>query len=178
MIGRVTVQDAIRATVDAVQLVDRMADQMAHTFLQAAIHRGREPHAPRIEARPDAIVQSRSGKVEQRVTVEDILRLPEDSIRRMLVLERAIENHYEAWVRVFPQLDAPAEPVVIRHWEMLLRSVVTDMSNDVEEVMCFLERAGLRLDGHYDQVRRMIRSVGQANISGDPVRDQPSLLDR
>jgi hypothetical protein len=160
MIGRVTVQDAIRATADAVQWVDRMADQMAHAFLQAALQHGLDPHHPRIEAQPDAIVQSRSGKVEQRVTVEDILRLPEDSIRRMLVLERAIENHYDAWVRVFPRLDVPAEPVVTRHWEMLLRSVVTEMSGDVDEVMDFLERAGLCLDGHYDQVRKMIRAVG------------------
>ncbi len=176
MIGRVTVQDAIRATADAVQLVDRMADQMAHAFLQAAIHFDNDPHHPRIEAQHDAIVQSRLGKVEQRVTVEDILRLPEDSIRRMLVLERAIENHYEAWLRVFPRLDSPAEPVVVRHWEMLLRSVVTDMSHDVEEVMGFLESAGLRLDGHYDQVRRMIQSVGQADPSGRPARDRHSLL--
>ncbi len=160
MIGRVTAQDAIRATADAVQLVDRMADQMAHAFVQAAIHHDRNPHHPRIEAQQDAIVQSRLGKVEQRVTVEDILRLPEDSIRHMLVLERAMENHYEAWLRVFPRLDAPAEPVVIRHWEMLLRSVVTDMSHDVEEVMGFLESAGFRLDGHYDQVRKMIQTVG------------------
>lgn len=171
MIGRVTVQDAIRATVDAVQLVDRMADQMAHAFLRAALTHGADPHPPRIEARPDALVQSRSGKVEQRVTVEDILRLPEDSIRRMLVLERAMENHYEAWLRVFPRLEAPAEPVVIRHWEMLLRSVVTDMSNDVEEVMGFLERAGLRLDGHYDQVRQMIREVGHQDAAGRPAHD-------
>lgn len=169
MIGRVTVQDAIRAAADAVQLVDRMADQMAHAFFQAAIHGDVDPHHPRIEAHRDAIVQSRSGKVEQRVTVEDILRLPEDSIRRMLVLERAMENHYEAWLRVFPRLEVPDEPVVVRHWEMLLRSVVTEMSPDVEEVMGFLESAGLRLDGHYDQVRKMIQSVGHPDL-GDRQR--------
>lgn len=173
MIGRVTVQDAIRATADAVQLVDRMADQMAHAFLQAALQHDINPHHPRIEAHHDAIVQSRLGKVEQRVTVEDILRLPEDSIRRMLVLERAMENHYEAWLRVFPRLDVPAEPVVVRHWEMLLRSVVIEMSRDVEEVMGFLESAGFRLDGHYDQVRDMIRSVGRVDPAGGPLHDQP-----
>jgi hypothetical protein len=175
MIGRVTVQDAIRATADAVQLVDRMADQMAHAFLQAAIHLEKDPHHPRIEAQQGAIVQSRSGKVEQRVTVEDILRMPEDSIRRMLVLERAMENHYEAWLRIYPRLEAPAEPVVIRHWEMLLRSVVSDMTHDVEEVMGFLEKAGLHLDGHYEQVREVIRTVGRSDPASDSIRDRHLL---
>ena len=102
----------------------------------------------------------------QRVTVDDILRLPEDSIRHILVLQCAIENHYEAWLQVFPRIDIPADPVIKRHWRALLRGVVSDMTGDVEEVMGFLEKAGLRLDGHYDHVRELIRAVGQDDRAG------------
>jgi hypothetical protein len=163
MIGDVTVQDAMHAAAGAVALVDRMAGQMARVFRPWRIEDQRIFCSPSIRAENGAIVSAPQGEAVQRVTLENVLRLPEQSIRHMLVLERAMENHYEAWLQVFPKCET-ADPSVREFSQRLLRRIVSDMSGDVEEVLVFLEHSGIRLDGHYEQVRQLIRSVGRDDM--------------
>lgn len=166
MIGRVTIRDAIRATAGAVELVDRMAGQMERAFHSSAPGNGTNAFRPTIRAEEEAIVSARRGEVLQRITAEDLLKLPEASIRRVLVLERAMQNHYEDWIRVFPKLNACAEERAKVQWQRQLRGVVAGMQDDVEEVLTFLEQAGLRMEGHYAHLRGVIRSISSDEETG------------
>ena len=165
MIGRVTIRDAIRATVGAVELVDRMAGQMERAFDAASSDHGTEACRPTIHAEGEALVSAQRGIVLQRVTTEDLLRLPEDSIRHVLVLERAMQNHYAHWVRVFPTLHACSDSCARTEWQRQLRDIVAGMQDDVEEVMTFLEHTGIRMDSHYAHLRDMIRSIGSVETT-------------
>ena len=171
MIGRVTIRDAIRATAGAVDLLDRMGGQMERAFHSSAPGNGTNAFRPTIHAEEEAIVSAQRGVVLQRVTAEDLLRLPEASNRHVLVLERAMQNHYEDWVRVFPKLDASSEACTKTQWQRQLRGIVVQLQDDVEEVMGFLELAGLRLDGHYAHLRSMVRSIGSAETTGGNASD-------
>jgi hypothetical protein len=84
----------------------------------------------------------------------------------MFVLERAIQNHYEDWVRIFPKVKDCSEPFIGYEGQHELRRVVAAMQDDVEEVMAFLEKAGFTTDGHCAYLRNVIRTIGGEGTTG------------
>ena len=155
MIGSASLRDALKATASSAEILDRVAHQMAHVFeVQPA-----PPSAGwRILPDEQAIAAVERDEV-QLITADDLARLPEAELRRLFVIERSLQNHYEAWLRVLPKLQAPCEPSVAVQCRYLLREIAVDMVPDVDALCHALQHAGVADHQSFERVSDLIRSV-------------------
>jgi hypothetical protein len=70
-----------------------------------------------------------------------------------------MENHYNVWEKVYPDLPLVDSPVQKARIEQQLEGVVRDMGKDLEAILSFLESCGLHLDDHYMHIRHLVRGV-------------------
>jgi hypothetical protein len=162
MIGSASLRDALKATVGSAQILDRVAEQMVRVFEV-------EPKPPRLggwRLLSDEQAVAAVDKDDVRlITVDDLAHLSEPELRRLFVIERSIQNHYESWLRVLPKLQSTCEPGVALQCRSLLREIAVEMVPDVEALCRALEQAGI--DGGKDlhRLSELFRSVIEGRTS-------------
>jgi hypothetical protein len=161
MIGSASLRDALKATAGSAQILDRVAQQMVRVFEI-------DPSPPRPsgwQLLPDeqAIAAVERDGIRM-ITASDLARLPEPELRRLFFIERSLQNHYEAWLRVLPKLQPPCEPSVALQCRHLLREIAVDMVPDVEALCHTLEHAGVEGEEGFQRVSELIRSVSEGQM--------------
>jgi hypothetical protein len=150
---------AISAVASAVGLIDKIADQIDRFMTNSPKPAVPKEHRLKIEKEGDAIVSKSHGQELQRLTAQDLQRLPEATLRHIKVLEQAMENHYSIWAAVYPQLPLASDPIAKAKTEQQLKGIVAGMKNDLDGVLRFLEDSGLHLDDHYMHIRAVVSSA-------------------
>ena len=159
MVDLATISAAVTAATAGVSLIDKIADQVDRFLTKRPAPAVPKEHRMRIAKEGDAIVSRFHGKEAQRITSQDLQRLPEATLRHVKVLEQSMENHYAVWAAVYPQLATAIDPIAKAKTEQQLRGVVLGMKGDLEGILTFLEEAGLQLDDHYLHVRDVVRAA-------------------
>jgi hypothetical protein len=162
MIGSASLRDALKATVSSAQILDRVAQHMVRVF--------------EVEPRParsvgwqllsdDQAIAAVEKEDVRLITATDLARLPEPELRRLFVIERSLQNHYESWLRVLPKLQSTCEPSVALQCRSLLREIAVDMVPDVEALCRTLEHAGIDGEKDLHRVSDLFRSVSEGHTS-------------
>ena len=156
MIDLPTLTAAIAAATSGVALIDQIADQIDRLFRKHSEPETPHEHSFKIKQEGNAIVSTYQGREIQRITAEDLKKLPESDLRHIEVLERSMENHYSIWAAVYPQLALASEPIAKAKTEQQLKGIVRNMKADLEGILAFLERSGLDLMDHYNNIRDVV----------------------
>jgi hypothetical protein len=159
MIDIVTVTTAIGAATSAVNLFDKIADQIERFISKSSEPSVPKEHRMKIEELEGAIVSKFHGQEHQRITADDLKKLPELQLRHISVLEKSMENHYRIWVKIYPELALIDSPVQKAKVEQQLENIIRNMKGDFEGILSFLESCGLHLDDHYMHIRHLVRQV-------------------
>ena len=159
MIELATITAAIGAATSAVTLIDKISDQITRVIGKTSEPDVPKEHRMKIEKDGDAIVSKQNGKEYQRITAKDLEQLPEADLRHIKVLEQSMENHYSIWASVYPQLALSIDPIAKAKIEQQLKGIISDMKNDFDGILGFLEQSGISLDDHYMHIRNLVRSV-------------------
>ena len=156
MVDIATITAAIGAATSAVGLIDKVADQIDRFLTKRPDPAIPKEHRLKIEREGNAIVSKYHGQEHQRITGEDLQKLPEAELRHIKVLEQAMENHYSIWAAVYPQLALAVDPIAKAKTEQQLKGIIGGMKADLEGILRFLERSGLHLDDHYMHIRDVV----------------------
>jgi hypothetical protein len=159
MIDLAIITAAISAATSAVGLIDKIADQVERFMTKNSEPMVPQEHRFKIEKEGDTIVSKYHGQEHQRITAQDLQKLPETTLRHIKVLEQSMENHYSIWAAVYPQLAWAADPIAKAKTEQELKSIIGGMKGDLEAILNFLEQSGLHLDDHYMHIRDLVRSA-------------------
>jgi hypothetical protein len=156
MIDIATLTTAITAATSGVALIDQIADQIDRFFHKKPETETPHEHSFKIKKEGNAIVSTYHGQERQRITVEDLKKLPESELRHIQVFEQSMENHYSIWAAVYPQLALALDPIAKAKTEQQLKGIVRGMKTDLEGILTFLERSGLDLMDHYSNIRDVV----------------------
>lgn len=159
MVDLALITAALGAATSAVGLIDKVADQVERFMTKRSEPMVPKEHRFTIEKQGDAIVSKYHGQERQRITAQDLQKLPEATLRHIKVLEQAMENHYSIWAAAYPQLALAVDPIAKAKTEQQLKSVIVGMKGDLEGILNFLEQSGLYLDDHYLHIRDVVRSA-------------------
>ncbi len=159
MVDFATVTAAIGAASAGVQLIDKVADQVTRFLTKRSGPEVLPQHKMTVEQDGDALVSKHYGKEFQRVTAKDLEKLPEADLRHIKVYEESMQNHYDVWAAVYPQLALAIDPIAKAKTEAQLRGIVKAMKGDLLAILRFLEKAGLYLDDHYASVRDVVAAA-------------------
>jgi hypothetical protein len=148
----------IGAASAAVTLFDKIADQV-----ERFIKKRPEPDVPheyRMSIRQDRgdLVATQRGRETQRITGEDLAKLPKPLLDHVVVLEKSMQNHYAVWSSAYPQLALLDSPVQKAKVEAQLGDVIRSMKSDLDGILAFLESAGFHLDDHYLNIRYLVQN--------------------
>lgn len=143
----------IEAAMAGLGLIDKIGDQVSRFLTKSEDPIIPVKHRAKIERDGDAIVQKRHGVEYQRITADDLQKLPEDALRHIKVLEQSMENHYAVWATVYPQLALEVDPIAKARTEQQLRGIIVAMKGDLVGILDFLSQAGLELDDRYSHIR-------------------------
>lgn len=159
MVDLALITGAIGAAASAVNLFDKIADQIERFITKRPVPSVPKEHRMKFEENEGQLVSREHGRVVQTITVDDLKKLPESQLRHVKVLERSMANHYKIWEGVYPQLalmDSPVQQVKV---EQQLQDIIRKMKKDLDEILSFLESCGLYLDDHYMHIRHLIDQV-------------------
>jgi len=159
MIDLATITAAIGAATSAVGVIDKIADQIDRFMTKRSEPSVPKEHRLKIEKEGEAIVSKYHGQEHQRITAQDLEKLPEATLRHIKVLEQSMEKHYSLWAAVYPQLALAVDPIAKAKIEQQLKGVIVGMKGDLEGILNFLEQSGLHLDDHYIHIRDLLRSA-------------------
>lgn len=151
-----TITAAIGAASAAVGLIDKMADQLESFLTGRQQPSVPNEHRMKIEAVGTDIVAREHGHVLKTITAKDLAKLPSEQLRHISVLEKSMENHYELWAAVYPQRNASVDPIVNAKVNQQLKQIVSNMSDDLDGILSFLESCGMYLDDHYLNIRHLV----------------------
>lgn len=151
-----TITAAIGAATSAVEIIDKIADQIDRFITKSPEPAIPKEHRLKIAKEGNAIVSKYHGQEHQRITAEDLQKLPESELHHISVLERSMENHYSIWSAVYPQLALAVDPIAKAKMEVQLKGIIIGMRGDLEGILGFLERSGLQLDDHYMHIRDVV----------------------
>ena len=154
----VTIASAISAASAGIDLINKIADQVV-PFLTGNNTLSRE-HRMQIEGTATEIVAKSHGQTVRIITKEDLKDLPNEIGDHIAVYEASARKNYELWKAVYPKRNDSVDPVANAKVEQQLRQIVSDMSNDLDGILSFLETCGLNLDDHYLQFRDAINRSG------------------
>ena len=156
MVDMATITAAITAATSGVALIDKIADEIDRFLTGRSNPAYPKEHRAQITKDGDAIVSKINGREYQRITAQDLEKLPYNLLRHIQVLERSMENHYSIWAAVYPQLALAVDPIAKAKTEQQLEHIIADMRMDLSGILHFLETAGLRLDDHYWHIRQVV----------------------
>lgn len=159
MVDLPTITAAITAATSAVGLIDKIADQIDGFMTKRPEPAVPKEHRLKIEKEGDAIVSKYHGQEQQRITAQDLQKLPEPTLRHIKVLEQSMENHYSIWAAAYPQLALAVDPIAKAKTEQQLKGIIAGMQVDLEGILNFLEQSGLHLDDHYMHIRDLVGSA-------------------
>lgn len=151
-----TITAAITAATAGIKLFDKIADQIDRFITKSPEPAIPKEHRFKIEKEGNAIVSKYDGQEHQRITAEDLQKLPEFELRHINVLAQSMENHYSIWASVYPQLALATDPISKAKTEQQLKNIIREMKGDFEGILRFLEQLGLQLDDHYSHIRAVI----------------------
>lgn len=150
-----TITAAIGAASAAVGLIDKIADQVERFLTDKPDPEIPKEHRMKIEARGSELVAREHGE-EQVITADDFAKLPEEDLEYIKVLEVSMKNHFTLWSKVYPQRNVSADPLVNAKVDQQLQGLVSEMRDDLNGVLKFLESLGLSLDDHYMRIRHLV----------------------
>jgi len=156
MIDIAIITAAISAATSAVEIIDKIADQIDRFMTKSPEPAIPKEHRLKIEKEGNAIISKYHGQEFQRITAQDLQQLPESELRHIKVLEQSMENHYSIWSAVYPQLALAVDPIAKAKTELQLKGIIVGMKGDLEGILGFLERTGLQLDDHYMHIRDVV----------------------
>jgi len=159
MVDIATITAAISAATSAVGLIDKIADQIDRFMTNRPEPAVPVEHRMKIEKEGDAIVSKSHGQEQQRITAQDLEKLPESTLKHIKVLEESMENHYAIWASVYPQLALAVDPIAKAKTEQQLKGVIQSMKGDLEGILNFIEQSGLYLDDHYMHIRDLVKGA-------------------
>ncbi len=153
-----TIVTAISAASAGIDLINKIADQVV-PFLTGTETISKE-HRMQIEGTSTEIVAKEHGHTVKTITGEDLKNLPEELGDHIAVYEASARKNYELWKAIYPKRNDSSDPVANAKLEQQLRQIVSDMSDDLDGILGFLESGGLYLDDHYLQFRDAIKRSG------------------
>jgi DNA polymerase I-like protein with 3'-5' exonuclease and polymerase domains len=145
----------ISATTAAIGLFDKIADQ-----IERFITKRPQPDVPAeyrvsISEKDGAIIATERGRETQRITRDDLQKLPSELLDHVRVYEKSMQNYYSLWSRVYPEL-ALLDGLQKARTEQQLADLIRAMKVDLDGILGFLESAGLSLDDHYRHIRQLV----------------------
>lgn len=146
----------IGAATAAVGLFDKIADQVERFITKRPLSDVPAEHRMSIKEKNGAIVATEHGRETQRITGEDLNRLPTELLDHVRVYERSMTNHYTVWSSAYPELALLDSPIQKARVEGQLAGVVRAMKVDLDGILGFLESAGISLDDHYRHIRQLV----------------------
>jgi hypothetical protein len=162
MIGSASLRDALKATVGSAQILDRVAQQMVRVF---EVEPTPVPTGGWRLLSDDQAIAAVDKEDVRLITANDLARLSEPELRRLFVIERSLQNHYESWLRVLPKLQSTCEPSVALQCRSLLREIAVEMVPDVEALCRALEHAGIEGEKDLHRASELFRSVSEGRTS-------------
>ncbi len=159
MVDLTTISAAIAAAASAVGLFDKIADQVERVLTNRSEPSVPKEHRMQVQGTGTEIVSKSYGQVIQTITAQDLAKLPEAQLQHITVLEKSMQNHYEVWAQVYPQLALMADPVSQARVNQQLKGIVVGMKGDLDGILSFLESCGLHLDDHYMHIRHLVNQA-------------------
>ncbi len=93
MVDFTAVTVALNAATAAITLFDKMADQVERFITKSPAPSTPTEHRMKIESAEGAIVARAHGREMQRITADDLAKLPQEQLRHITVYEKSMENH-------------------------------------------------------------------------------------
>jgi hypothetical protein len=159
MVDFTTLTVAMNAATAAIGLFDKMADQLERFITRSPAPSTPTEHRMKIESTEGAIVARIHGNEIQRISANDLKKLPQEQLRHISVYEKSMENYYQIWESVYPQLALVDSPVQEAKIMLQLKTIIRGMKADLEGTLAFLESCGLSLDDHYMHIRQLVAQV-------------------
>ena len=153
-----TIATAISAASAGIDLINKIADQVI-PFITGNETLERE-HRMQIEGTPTEIVAKQHGQTVKTITKGDLEGLPEEIGEHIAVYEASVRKNYELWKVIYPKRNDSTDLVTNAKVDQQLQQIVSDMSDDLDGILGFLESCGLYLDDHYLQFRDAIKRSG------------------
>jgi hypothetical protein len=151
-----TATAVLALTGKAVELFDKVADQIARFITKRPDPTGPKQYRYKIEGKQGAIHVTQDGRKLQTLTGEDLAALPKDYLEHITVLEESMRRHYNLWKAVYPKRNDSADLIVNAKIEQQLRDIVLEMKNDLTGIVNFLQSIGVHLDDHYMIMRDVV----------------------
>jgi hypothetical protein len=159
MVDLATIMAVIAAATSGVGLIDKIADEVERFVTKRPVPTVPKEHRMQIAREGDAMVSRSHGRELQRITAQDLEKLPEATLRHVKVLEQSMEYYYSIWAAVYPQLAIAIDPIAKAKTEQQLKGIVIGMKGDLDGILSFLEQVGFQLDDHYLNIRDVVRSA-------------------
>jgi hypothetical protein len=158
MIDLAIISGAISAATSAVALFDKICDQVERFITNSPDPMVPISHRMKIVKEDDTIVSLLHGKVVQRITADDLKKLPESQLKHVTVIERSMEYYCSVWELVYPSFPL-SDPVENFHMEWQLKGIIREIKGNLDGILSFLESCGLQLDDHYRHIRHLVQNV-------------------
>ena len=148
----------ISAATAAVTLFDKIADQVERFISKRPEPAVPPEHRMSIRQAEGDLIATEHGTETQRITRDDLAKLPKPLRDHVFVLENSMQNHYMVWSAAYPQLALLDSPVQKAKVEAQLGDVIRSMKSDLDGILAFLESAGFYLDDHYLHIRQLVQN--------------------
>lgn len=145
----------ITVTISTVGLLDKLYDPI-YLFINKQPDAFDQPeHRFKIEGDSQKIVVKLWGKEKQRITADELKKLPRHHYDHIKTLEQSMQAHYRLWQRIYPKRNSSPDALENEKTDMQIRKLIVEMGKDLSGIIWFLESIGLQLDDHYKNIRHL-----------------------
>jgi len=140
----------------SVQIIDRISGQIVDVARGQISSENAYAHRMLIRRGGDGLVAYQRFGV---ITKEQLDTLPESQRTHIGAYETSLERLRVAWENLYPQRISPANGSINSEVEARLKQLIHEMRKDLLGILDFLEKNGIYLDDHYQEVRDVLRSA-------------------
>lgn len=164
MLGPAEIAAIVAATKGAVDIFDRIAGQVKTVLTGSP--KGAEGDEDswryRISAEGKALVVKQSGVTVQTVTAKELSqKLEPADLALVRTYEGKMADYFKQWRAVYQAKDTSQDPLVNAKTDAQLTDLILKMRSELLGILTFLEKAGIRLDDHYLNIRHLVSQAEQ-----------------
>lgn len=163
MLTPVEIAALISATKGAIDLLDKIADQVKTVLTKRPKKaEGEEPrYGFKIQPEGSEIVVKQGERTVQVVTADQLANVlgPAD-LELVRTYEASMQKYFSRWKALYAKKDASQDPLVNAITEEQLNEQIVKMKADLVGILEFLRKSGVHLDDHYIHIRHLVEQAG------------------
>ena len=161
MLSPVEIAALVTATKGAVDLFDKIADQVKSVLLKRPkeAEGGEDRWHYKISTEGKDIVVKQTNRIIQTITGDQLSHvLGPDDLDLVRSYEHNMQKYFKRWQAVYIKKDCSQDPLVNAVTEEQLAEQIAKMKAEFG-ILSFLQRIGVHLDYHYMHIRHLIETV-------------------